>query len=138
MTPSQARINSCNYGYQDDKSTDIFEMIQSIPTLTKIGAICLVLGKCFGIMAIPAAFIPALNILVVPLILVWGSFVFIAIALCSVDHFKKKKLETQNEKKDIIASMIEETPELRDQIVDEFEQVGMGSAVIVPLAVGQR
>ena len=138
MSPSQIRNYSRNYGYQKDESTYIFELIQSIPTLTKIGAICLVLGKFFGIMAIPAAFIPSLNILVVPLIFAWGSFVFVAIALCSVDHFKKKKLENNQEKLDAVAAMIQEAPELRDQILHELDQEEGESAVIIPLAVGQR
>lgn len=129
MTPSQIRSYSRNYGYQSNESTDIFELIQSIPTLTKIGAICLVLGKFFGVMAIPAAFIPALNILVVPLVIAWGSFVFFAIALCSVDHFKKKKLESQ--KKTV-------EPELHEHVLHELDQEDVASAVIIPLAVGQN
>jgi len=138
MGSSQKRSYNRSYDYQDNDSTDIFELIQSIPTLTKIGAICLVLGKFFGVMAIPAAFIPALNILVVPLIFAWGSFVFFAIALCSVDHFKKKKLGSQKEKQAEVTAMIEETPELRDQILHELNQEEIESAVIIPLAVGQR
>ena len=138
MTPSQIRSYSRNYGYQNDESTDIFELIQSIPTLTKIGAICLVLGKCFGIMAIPAAFIPALNILVFPLIFAWGSLVVISIVLCSVDHFKKKKLENSKEKLETATAMIHAAPELHDQILHELDQEEVESAVIIPLAVGQR
>lgn len=138
MTPSQIRTYSRNYGYQDDDSADILEIIQKIPTLTKIGAICLVMGKFMGIMAIPAAFIPSLNILVVPLIIAWGSFVFLSVALCSVDHFRKRKLETNQEKMDAISAMIDETPELRNQLMDELDQQEEGSAVIIPLTVGQH
>ena len=90
MSPSQRRTYSHNYGYQNDDPADMLEVIQKIPTLTKIGAICLVMGKFMGIMAIPAAFIPSLNVLVVPLIIIWGSFVFLSVALCSVDHFRKR------------------------------------------------
>ncbi|MCD6292926.1 MAG: hypothetical protein J7M09_05660 [Deltaproteobacteria bacterium] len=97
MTPSQIRTYSRNYGYQNDSSTDVIGLIQSIPTLTKLGAVFLVLGKFMGIMAIPAAFIPELNLLVVPLLIAWGGFVFISIVLCSVDHFQKKKLESKRE-----------------------------------------
>ena len=138
MTPSQIRTYSRNYGYQDNESGDMLEVIRKIPTLTKIGAIFLVMGKFMGIMAIPAAFIPSLNILVVPLIIAWGSFVFISIALCSVDHFRKKKLESNQEKMDAISAMIDETPELRDQLLDELDQQKEDSAVIIPLAVGKR
>ncbi len=138
MTPSQIRTYSRNYGYQDDDSADMLEIIQKIPTLTKIGAICLVMGKFMGIMAIPAAFIPSLNVLVVPLIITWGSFVFLSVALCSVDHFRKRKLETNQEKMDAISAMIDETPELRDQLLDELDQQEEDSAVIIPLTVGQR
>ncbi len=138
MTPSQIRTYSRNYAHHSVNSTDILENIQKIPTLTKIGAICLVMGKFFGILAIPAAFIPSLNILVVPLIIVWGSFVFVSIALCSVDHFRKKKLESNKEKMDVISSMIEESPELKDQLLHELDQQEEYSATIIPLAVGQR
>lgn len=138
MSPSQLRSYNRSYGYQNNDSADIFELIQSIPTLTKIGAICLVLGKFMGIMAIPAAFIPALNILVVPLIFAWGSLVVCAIALCSVDHFKKKKLESNNEKVKNISSLLQESPELEEQLLDECDQEELESAIIIPFAVGQR
>ena len=138
MAPSQIRTYSRNYGYQDDDSADMLEIIQKIPTLTKIGAVCLVMGKFMGIMAIPAAFIPSLNVLVVPLIITWGSFVFLSVALCSVDHFRKNKLETNQKKMDAISAMIDETPELRDQLLDELDQQEEDSAVIIPLTVGQR
>lgn len=138
MTPSQIRTYSRNYGYQNNDSADMLEVIRKIPTLTKIGAICLVMGKFMGIMAIPAAFIPSLNVLVVPLIVTWGSFVFLSVALCSVDHFRKRKLETNQEKMDAISAMIDETPELRDQLLDELDQQEEEPAVIIPLTVGQR
>ena len=138
MTPSQIRTYHRNYDHHSDNSTDILEIIQKIPTMTKIGAICLVMGKFFGILAIPAAFIPSLNILVVPLIITWGSFVFVSIALCSADHFRKKKLETNKEKMDAISSMIEESTELKDQLLHELDPQEERSATIIPLAVGHR
>ena len=138
MSPSQIRSYSRNYGYQNDDAADILEIIQRIPTLTKIGAIFLVMGKFMGIMAIPAAFIPSLNVLVVPLIFAWGGMVFLAIALCSVDHFRKRKLETKQEKMDALSAIIDETTELRDQLLEELDQHEGDSAAIIPLTVGQR
>ena len=138
MSPSRTRTYSRNYGYKDDESGDIFELIQSIPTLTKIGAICLVLGKFMGVMAIMVAFIPSLNILVIPLIFAWGSLVLVSIALCSVDHFRKKKLESNKEKMETIATMVQESPKLQDQVMDELHNEETESAVIIPLTVSQR
>jgi hypothetical protein len=134
MSPSQNRTYSRNYGYQNDESTDIIELIQSIPTLTKIGAIFLFMGKFMGIMAIPAAFIPALNILVIPLIIAWGGLVFISITLCSVDHFQKKKLEAKKEKIDTITTTIEETSQLKDQLQENEHEVD-NQTIIIPLSI---
>ena len=138
MTPSQIRTYNRNRTYQRDESAGMLEIIEKIPTLTKIGAICLVMGKFIAILAITAAFIPSLNMLAVPLIIMWGSMVFISVALCSIDHFRKRKLETNEEKMDTIAAMIEESPQLRDQLLDELNQQDEESAVIIPLAVGKR
>lgn len=134
MCPSQSRTYQRNYSYQNDESTDIIELIQSIPTLTKLGAIFLVMGKFMGIMAIPAAFIPSLNILVVPLIIGWGGFVFICIVLCSVDHFQKKKLEANKEKIDTITTTIEETSQLKDQLQKNEHEVD-NQTIIIPLSI---
>ena len=130
MSPSQIRSYSRNYGYQNDDAADMLEIIQRIPTLTKIGAILLVMGKFMGIMAIPAAFIPSLNVLVFPLIIAWGGLVFLSITLCSVDHFRKKKLETNQEKVSKISANLEETPQLHD-----YEQEVDNPTIIIPLAV---
>lgn len=134
MSPSQNRTYSRSCGYQNDESTDIIELIQSIPTLTKLGAIFLVMGKFMGIMAIPAAFIPSLNILVVPLIIAWGGLVFISIALCSVDHFQKKKLEANKEKIDTIPTTIEETSQLGDQLQENVLEAD-NQTIIIPLSI---
>ncbi len=134
MTPSQNRTYSRSYDYQNDESTDIIELVQSIPTLTKIGALFLVMGKFMGIMAIPAAFIPALNILVVPLIIAWGGLVFVSIILCSVDHFQKKKLEANQEKIDTITTTIEETSQLKDQLQENEHEVD-NQTIIIPLSI---
>lgn len=108
-----------NYHQPATDATDFLEIIQNIPVLTKIGALCLVMGKFFGIMAIPAAFIPALNILVIPFVVAWGGFVFIAIALCSVDHFYHKKLATSDDK----LVTITEVPETAPQLLDRSEPI---------------
>jgi len=127
MSPSQARTYSRNYSQHtsDTDAADFLELIQQISLLTKIGAVCLVMGKFFGIMAIPAAFIPALNILVFPLIVMWGGFVMLSIVLCSVDHFRKKKL----------ADKAEEAPQLQQELE---KLVNDAPAIIIPLAVGQN
>ncbi|MBN2705848.1 MAG: hypothetical protein JXR89_05340 [Deltaproteobacteria bacterium] len=138
MTPSQIRTYSRNYDFQQKEAADFIEIVQSIPTLTRLGAVLLVMGKLMGVMAIPAAFIPSLNILVVPLIFAWGSLVFCSIALCSVDHFRKKKARSEKEQMELIATMIEETPALREKLQEELENGHSNrSAVIIPLAVGQ-
>lgn len=134
MSPSQTRAYKHNYGYQNDESADILEIIQKIPTLTKIGAVCLVMGKFFGIMAIPAAFIPALNILVIPLVITWGGLVFLAVALCSVDHFQKKKLEENTVKTNSSSATIEEIPQLRDQLLD-YEDKTDNPTIVIPIRI---
>ncbi len=139
MSPSQTRTYSRHYHQQTPDAADFLETIQKIPVLTKIGALCLVMGKFFGVMAIPAAFIPALNILVVPFIVAWGGFVFIAIALCSVDHFHHKKLATSEDKLVTITDIPETEPQLLDQLRQRFTKSEADEPVVViPLAVGRN
>lgn len=138
MSPSQVRTYSRHYDHQTSDDADFFEMVQKIPTLTKMGAVCLVVGKFMGIMAITVAFIPALNLLVVPLVVAWGGFVFISIVLCSTDHFRRKKLAENKEKLAAVTDITAEIPELQEQLLQELkEQENVESAVIIPLAVGQ-
>ncbi|HDS15162.1 MAG TPA: hypothetical protein ENN66_00750 [Proteobacteria bacterium] len=137
MTAARHRNYRRDYAFsQTQEAAGFIEIIQKIPTLTKIGAIFLVMGKFIGVLAIPAAFIPSLNVLVIPLIVTWGSFVFLSIALCSVDHFRRKKLQSNADKMELISAMIDETPELRERLQAELEHNQDGSAVIIPLAVG--
>jgi len=139
MSPSQTRTYSRNYRQPAPDAADFLETIQNIPVLTKIGDLCLVMGKFFGVMAIPAAFIPALNILVIPLIVAWGGFVFIAIALCSVDHFHHKKLATSEDKLVTITDVPETAPQLLEQIRNKFAKPEKDEpVVIIPLAVGRN
>lgn len=139
MSPSQTRTYSRNYHQPTPDAGDFLDMVQKIPVLTKVGALCLIMGKFFGVMAIPAAFIPALNILVVPFIVAWGGFVFIAIALCSVDHFHHKKLATREDKLVTITEVPETAPQLLDQIRQRFaKQEEDEPVVIIPLAVGHN
>jgi len=91
MTSSQIRTYSRSYRAIGNEPADFIAIIQSISPLTRVGALCFVFGKLMGILAIPAAFIPALNAFVVPLVIIWGSMVFTAIILCSVDHYRKKR-----------------------------------------------
>lgn len=127
MTPSQIRSYSRSYNHQPREAADFLEIIQSIPTLTKLGAVFLVMGKFMGVMAIPAAFIPSLNVLVVPLIFAWGSLVFCAIGLCSVDHFRKKKAAQAAAEESLVS----------EESIELYEQLENQGAVIIPLAVGQ-
>ena len=139
MSPSQTRTYSRNYHQPTPDAADFLETIQKIPVLTKIGALCLIMGKFFGVMAIPAAFIPALNILVIPFIVAWGGFVFIAIALCSVDHFHHKKLATSEDKLVTITDAAETAPQLIDQTRDKLAKPEEDEpVVIIPLAVGRN
>ena len=94
MTASQIRTYSRGYHAISNEPTDFITVIQSISPLTRVGALCFIFGKFMGILAIPAAFIPSLNLFVVPLVIIWGSMVFTAIILCSADHYRKKKAET--------------------------------------------
>ena len=102
--------------------SDIGSMIEAIPTLTKIGGVCLVTGKFFGVLAIPAVFIPALNSVAIFLVIAWGGLVFTSIALCSYEHFREKKVETKSEKMAILNQFISKNPALREQLASEFEQ----------------
>ena len=130
MSPSQTRTYSRNYSPYNSDTGDFIEIIQKIPTLTKIGAICLVMGKLMGVMAIMVAFIPELNILVVPLVIGWGGFVFIAIVLCSTDHFRQKK--QAHNRKDLTAESELETEATQNQTENDVP------IVVIPLAIGQN
>lgn len=107
--------------HQDMDFTDI---LKNITPLTKIGAICLVAGKLFGILAIPAVFIPSLNMFAIPLIICWGSLVVTTIVLCSVDHFilsKKRDAAVQGKAAEV-QSWLAQHPDLREQILTELQQ----------------
>ena len=93
MTSSQIRYYRNNYNAVYDQPRDFLEIIHSISPLTRVGALCFIFGKLMGILALPAAFIPSLNMFVVPLVIIWGSMVFTAIGLCSIDHYRKKRNE---------------------------------------------
>ena len=73
--------------YQSQKKSSYMEIIQSISFLTKLGALCLITGKLFMLVAIAGIFVPTLNAYAIPCIIIWGSLVFISIILCSVDHY---------------------------------------------------
>ena len=94
MTYSQMRTYS-RYQATYKQPKDFIEIIRSISPLTRVGALCFVFGKLMGILALPAAFIPSLGMFVVPLVIIWGSLVFTAIVLCSIDHYRKKRIESQ-------------------------------------------
>ena len=77
------------------------EIIQSISFLTKLGALCLITGKFFMLIAVVGIFVPALNAYAVPCTIIWGSLVFTSIVLCSVDHYitrRKNAAATEVEK----------------------------------------
>jgi F420-0:gamma-glutamyl ligase-like protein len=135
MSPSQVRTYSRSYNHHDNDAADFLEIIQKIPTLTKLGAVCLVTGKFMGVMAIMVAFIPALNVLVAPLVIAWGGFVFIAIVLCSTDHFRQKKQSRNKAELDSATQLITETELLDQEIIESSNDK---PAVIIPLIVGQN
>lgn len=114
-------------GYQSPtlqpQDKDFIDILKSITPLTKIGAACFVAGKLFGVLAIPAVFIPALNMFAIPLIICWGSLIATTIVLCSVDHFiisKKRASETQNKAAEV-QSWLAEHPDIREQILEELQ-----------------
>jgi len=77
------------------------EIIQSISFLTKLGALCLITGKFFMLIAVAGIFVPALNAYAVPCTIIWGSLVFTSIVLCSTDHYitrRKNAAGTEVEK----------------------------------------
>ena len=76
-------------------------IIQSISFLTKLGALCLITGKLFMLVAVVGIFVPALNAYAIPCTIIWGSLVFASIILCSVDHYitrRKNAAGTEVEK----------------------------------------
>jgi|GEM_PF-1754329 uncharacterized membrane protein (DUF106 family) len=103
---------------------DFIDILKNITPLTKIGALCFIAGKIFGVMAIPAVFIPSLNMFAIPLIICWGSLVVTTIVLCSVDHFiisKKRAAETQSKAAEV-QSWLAEHPDIREQILAELRE----------------
>ena len=133
MSPSQVRSYSRNYSRYNEDAADFLEIIQKIPTLTKMGAICLVMGKFMGVMAIMVAFIPELNILVAPLVIAWGSFVLIAIVLCSTDHFRQKKLAESKQKRVVADKLSAEQTSRLQPGIDSVEE--SDSITIIPLLI---
>ncbi|MEA2107873.1 MAG: hypothetical protein U9P07_00420 [Pseudomonadota bacterium] len=76
------------YGnYLPGKKTSSMEIIQSISFLTKLGALCLITGKVFMLVAVAGIFVPTLNAYAIPCTIIWGTLVFTSIILCSVDHY---------------------------------------------------
>ncbi len=130
MSPSQIRSYSRTYSQYNSDSVDFLEIVQKIPTLTKIGALCLVMGKFMGVMAIMVAFIPELNVLVAPLVMAWGGFVFIAIVLCSTDHFRQKKSANNIEEQAVADEL--ETELTHDQNESDVP------VTVIPLIIGQN
>ncbi|MBN2332200.1 MAG: hypothetical protein JXO49_00740 [Deltaproteobacteria bacterium] len=104
--------------------TDFKDLLKSISPLTKIGAVCFVIGKLTGVLAIPAVFIPSLNAFAIPLIICWGTLILATIVICSVDHFvvKKRQLGSEQAKAEEVQSWLADHPELREQILAELQQ----------------
>lgn len=111
-------------GNQHDDGDGFKQVLKQITPLTKVGAVCFVIGKLTGVLAIPAVFIPSLNALALPLIICWGSFVFTTIILCSVDHFvvRKRRVTAEHARAEEIQTWLMENPDLREQIMAEIEQ----------------
>ncbi len=115
-------------GYQaqtpQHEDTDFRDVLKGISPLTKVGAGCFVAGKLFGILAIPAVFIPSLNIFAIPLIVCWGSLVFTTIVVCSFDHFviSKRNAEASQNKAVEVQTWLAEHPDLREEILADLLQ----------------
>jgi hypothetical protein len=127
MTSSQIRYYRNNVNAVYEQPCDFFEIIHSISPLTRVGALCFIFGKFMGILALPAAFIPSLNMFVVPLVIIWGSMVFTAIGLCSIDHYRKKKNEPE----------LQTTKDTHEQQESKPLPLYEEEAVIIPLSVSQ-
>ena len=108
--------------YRNLSPIDVGNFIEKIPHFTKIGGVCLITGKFVGLLAIPAAFIPSLNSIAIILVITWGALVFTSIALCSYEHFREKKVETEAEKMAYINQLISDNPTLREQLASTLEQ----------------
>lgn len=131
-------------GYQEQEpsheNVDFRNILKDISLLTKVGAGFFVAGKLFGILAIPAVFIPSLNIFVIPLIICWGSFIFATIVICSYDHFviSKRKAETSLNKAAEIQTWLAEHPGLREEILADLlakeQEIPTGEKKIVELS----
>ncbi|MEA3240273.1 MAG: hypothetical protein U9P37_01625, partial [Pseudomonadota bacterium] len=64
------------YGnYLPEKKISSMEIIQSISFLTKLGALSLITGKFFMLVAIAGIFVPTLNAYAIPCTIIWGSLV---------------------------------------------------------------
>jgi len=115
-------------GYQaqtpQHEHTDFRDVLKGISPLTKVGAGCFVAGKLFGILAIPAVFIPSLNIFAIPLIVCWGSLIFTTIVVCSFDHFvvSKKNAEETQSKAAEVQTWLAEHPDIREEILADLRQ----------------
>ncbi len=109
------------YNSSLQKQTDIISIVSSIPPLTRVGGVCLIAGKFVGLLAIPAVFIPSLQSIGIILVITWGALVFTAIVLCSYEHFRNQKIDTETAKMSLIQEMISTSPELREQLLESLE-----------------
>lgn len=115
----RAQVRGYSYPQKNLDINGIGAMISKTPPLTQMGAVCLICGKFFGLLAIPAVFIPELNCLAIFLVCTWGGLVFSAIALCSYEHFREKKVDNEAEKLAFISELLHENPGLREQLKDD-------------------
>ncbi|MBN2808292.1 MAG: hypothetical protein JXR80_02235 [Deltaproteobacteria bacterium] len=118
---SRPQVRGYKNSYSSLNITDIGKIIEEIPTLTKLGGVCLVTGKFVGILAIPAVFIPALNSLAIFLVITWGGLVFTSIALCSYEHFREKKICTDQEKIALVKQLLSENQDLREHLASTLQ-----------------
>ena len=117
-------VKGCQAHTPQYEDTDFRDVLKGISPLTTVGAGCFVAGKLFGILAIPAVFIPSLNIFAIPLIVCWGSLVFTTIVVCSFDHFviSKKNTELSQSKAAEVQTWLAEHPDLREEILADLRQ----------------
>jgi len=115
-------------GYQQNianqpHEVDFREVLQTITPLTKTGALCFVVGKVFGLLAITAVFVPALNIIAIPMVICWGGLVLTTIVLCSYDHFVVSKRRSKPKELDAaeVQTWLASHPELTEQIISQIQ-----------------
>ena len=124
MTPVRGYQKTVDSYYNDIDFKTVYE---NITPLTRLGIVIFIIGKIIGIMAVPTVFIPSLNMLAVPMIIMWGGCMMITIAVCSYDHFhnNKKIPEENQDKAEQIKKWLHDNPELKETIFSDLNSINI-------------